>query len=387
MINILFVHQASELYGSDKTLFDLTTGLNKSQFHPVVILPGPGPLQDELHAKNIETHIVTLTKLSRVKMSISGLAQIPFSLLKSTHALTKVLSGTRIDIVHSNTLAVLTGAAWAKLHSKPHVWHVHEMITKPTFVKKGYAILLNVLADKVVFISNASKDLFTSSNPKLTKKSTVVWNGLNRTIPKNADKISSLRRNLGLNKHDILVALVGRINRWKGQQLLIQAATAIWEKQIENIHFLIVGSAPPGQNHFKKSLVEAANNSPASEQIHFMDFYRNIWEIWDACDIAVLPSTEPEPFGMVVLEAMASQKPVVAAGHGGVTEIVKNNETGYIITPSNTQELADALIKLSLDQELRNKFAKSGFLRYKNHFLLKNYLSSFESIYKNITQL
>src|SRR5450830_530579 len=116
---VLFVHQSAEMYGSDKVLLYLVLDLEPKGFHPIVLLPGEGPLSIALRAGGIETHIVPVTKLDRGTLSIRGLLGLPVSLLKSMREINRVLKGRHIDLVYSNTLAVLGSAIWAKFKKIP----------------------------------------------------------------------------------------------------------------------------------------------------------------------------------------------------------------------------------------------------------------------------
>ncbi|MBU2431711.1 MAG: glycosyltransferase family 4 protein, partial [Proteobacteria bacterium] len=252
MKNILFVHQSADLYGSDKVLFDLVTSLDKKKFHPILLLPSKGPLLNKLLNNNIETYVVKLTRLSRATLSVKGIITLPFDILKSLRMFNQILKNRRIDIVHSNTLATLTGAFWAKCNKVPHLWHVHEMISRPRIVLWGYLFLLYFFADYIVCNSHATRKLLTDNQSFLIPKSYVIWNGLKQSEKIDNEKVNKLRRSLHLGEKDLLIVLMGRINGWKGQPLFIDAANKLWKKGLRNIHFLMVGSPPIGQDHFKK---------------------------------------------------------------------------------------------------------------------------------------
>jgi glycosyltransferase involved in cell wall biosynthesis len=90
--------------------------------------------------------------------------------------------------------------------------------------------------------------------------------------------------------------------------------------------------------------------------------------VWAASQIAVVPSTEPEPFGRVAIEAMAHSLPVVAAAHGGLTEIVVDGQTGHLVAPADPSALAAAIGKLASEPALRNRLGAAGRIRQHSHF-------------------
>lgn len=383
--NILFVHQSADLYGSDRVLLALVSKLDRAKFHPIVLLPVDGPLIGELVAAGIECYVIPITRLARSTLSVKGLLTLPANLITSIQAFSRAVKDRHIHVVHSNTLAVLSGAIWAWWHRVPHVWHVHEIVVSPIFVRKAFALLLSWFADCVVCVSDATKQNLMLDKPALNRKICVVWNGLSRESEIDADAAKQLRHEIGARDEDIVVALVGRINRWKGQQLLVSAADILWYEGVRNIQFVFVGSVVPGQESFLSDLKQRIEQSEAKKCLKILPFTSNVWPIWDACDIAVVPSTEPEPFGMVALEAMASSRPVIAANHGGLSEIVVPEETGFLVTPGSATELAEAIKKLAVDARLRAKMGQKGFLRYQSEFTLNRYAERMVGVYENFS--
>jgi glycosyltransferase involved in cell wall biosynthesis len=381
---ILFVHQSADLYGSDRVLLALVTKLDREKFLPIVLLPVDGPLVTELAAAGVEYHVLPITCLSRATLSLPGLLHLPANLIKSIRAFNHALKGRHIDLVHSNTLAVLPGALWARWHHIPHVWHVHEIILHPKFVRKAYALLLSWFANCIICISHATKENLLQDKPALASKIQVVWNGLARAASMDIDAVRQYRHSVGVREGEVLVALVGRINRWKGQNLLVEAAGLLWQQGIHQVRFLIVGSAPDGQQHFLTTLQQLINESPAKENFVLQSFTQDVSTVWDACDIAVIPSTEPEPFGMVALEAMAASKPIIAANHGGLAEIVVQGETGLLVPPGDAAALAEAIKQLAADVNLRRQMGESGRLRYRSEFTLDRHVENISRIYEQI---
>jgi glycosyltransferase involved in cell wall biosynthesis len=381
MLNILFVHQSADMYGSDKVLLSLVEGLDRVRFRPVVMLPCEGPLKEALQEGGIEVHVVPLVRIGRSTLSLVGLARLPWEIGQSLRTMSRLLKGRKISIVHSNTLAVLSGALWAKWKRVPHIWHVHEMIVHPRLVREGFPILLRLFADRVACNSNATMQLLLDLQPSLKNRSVTIWNGMDRNTQPNGESARLFRQEMQLSTDEVLVVLMGRINRWKGQKLLVEAAKLVRCMGIQNVRYLIVGSAPPGQIHFLDELSDAIATSGVSEHISVMTFQEDIWHIWDAADIAVVPSTEPEPFGMVALEAMAAGKPVVAAAHGGLVDIVVDGVTGILVTPNDVDRLASAIAVLARDTNERERMGKAGFARLVEHFSLQQYVSGFENLY------
>lgn len=384
MRTILFIHQSADLYGSDRMLLALVTKLCRTEFYPIVLLPGEGPLLRELRAAGVECHVVPIARLARATLSVRGLINLPAQIAYSLKEINKVLKGRKVDLVHSNTLAVLSGAIWARLNRRSHVWHVHEIIVHPVLVRKIFTYLLYWLADRVICVSHAARNNLLLDSPRLDKKISVVWNGMER--PRACDKayINNYRAGLGLSERDVLVALVGRINRLKGQRVLVEAAHFLWLQGIRNLRFLIVGSAVPSQEHFIERLQQDIAVCAARDVVVLKPFTEQVDEVWNACDIAVIPSTEPESFGLVALEAMAAGKPVVAANHGGLAEIVVDGETGVLVAPNDALALADAIRHLAEAPFEREQMGLAGKKRYEAEFTLDRFVNNVAAVYGGI---
>ena len=130
----------------------------------------------------------------------------------------------------------------------------------------------------------------------------------------------------------------------------------------------------PGQERYQHELEELINNHGLNDTIKIIPFTTNLRAIWEVTDIGIVPSTEAEPFGLVAIEAMLEKKPVVASNHGGLTEIVVNNLTGFLVEPHNNKDLAKAILQLAKDPELRQVYGEAGYTRAREKFSLENYI-------------
>jgi glycosyltransferase involved in cell wall biosynthesis len=352
-MRIAFFHQSADLYGSDKVLLELVTALRERGVDPLVLLPSAGPLAAALERADVPVRFIPVFKIARTDLSAAGIVRFLREAPGTLAAIDVALDGRSIDLVHSNTVAVLAGAIWAQRRDVPHVWHVHEIIQRPWLARKFLPLLVRLLSDKVICNSRATQEWLLSEQPRLAGRSTVIWNGVRP--PRTVDIAATARLSPAIRVAgcDVVIGLVGRINRWKGHMLLIEAAEILASRGLNDFSILFVGSPVAGQEHNRKALEDRIASSTISRRIVLLDFHEDIWPIWNAIDICCVPSTEPEPFGLVAVEAMALGKAVVAARHGGLPEIVDHCRTGLLFQPNNAVELADALSSLILDRPLR----------------------------------
>ncbi len=387
MKSILFIHQSAELYGSDKTILMFISHLDKQKYLPIVVLPFDGPLKREFENNNIKVVIAPVLKLYRKMFTPKGI----FKFFKEYNDGLKILKELHekynFEIVYSHTLASLIGIVFAKKFKIKHLWHVQEIIAKPVLFNKGFIKLLSLKCNDVaVYDSKTTMEFWIKDQPELAKKSEFVCNGLDVSQKPEPDEVSiqHIRNHFyKVQPDELVIALVGRINSWKGQPLLLEAFQSIAEKY-NNTKLVFIGAAPPNQEFFETNLKAKISEYKLDNRVSIIPFQENIYAFWDAIDIAVVPSTEPEPFGMVAIEAMIAKKPVVAANHGGLTETVVHNHNGLLFEPNNAKALAEALKILILDAEKRKLLGQNGYYRTIEHFSLEKHMEKFETIFEKM---
>ena len=378
MQNILFIHQSAELYGSDKTLLYLVANLDKNKFFPIVILPNEGPLKIELEKENVKVIIAPVLKLYRKMFTPGNLLKFINDYFKGIKTIKSIRKEYKIDFIYSNTLAVLLGFFFCFFHKAKHIWHVHEIIESPKFFTKFFRYFLNNPTNSVLIYNSFATCKFWNCKGN----NQVVWNGIAAFPEIEEEEKDVIRKTILTSDNEIIFALVGRISRWKGQMLLLEAFNKLI-KTHQNIRLVYIGSTPPNQEHFLDTLKEKIKNDGLIQKVNIIPFQDNIHQFWQSIDVAVVSSTEPEPFGMVAIEAMMAKKPVIAANHGGLTEIVVDNETGFLVEPNNKDALKDALEKLITNPELRTSFGEKGFQRAIENFSIQKYVQKIEYIFEN----
>lgn len=383
--NVLIVNQSAELYGADKALLELIENFPEN-FNPIVVLHEEGPLKEILEKLKIQVIKTSVIKVKRGILKPWFFFQLPFDILTSFYKIKRELNGKRIDLIHSNATSVFIGAFFGFFFRIPHLWHVHEIIEKPKKIAQVYPHVINFFSNKIVFNSLATSNHFTTILPKIISKSIIIHNGQDRKKIKTSDfNITKIRRLFSLNINDkIVIGLIGRISKIKGQHLAVEAFSALFKKH-KNIHLVFIGSPVKGKEEYIERILTRIKILDLEKNISILDFQEDIWPYYDSIDIAIVPSTEKESFGLVATEAMLSKKPVIAANHGGLSEIIINNETGLFFEPNNCEDLYIQLEKLIIDENLRISFGENGLKRVTDNFSSQKYVSSIEEIYIALT--
>ena len=211
----------------------------------------------------------------------------------------------------------------------------------------------------------------------------IIYNGIETPsfIATKDESVDFRRKYLGLDQEKIVIGVVGRISRWKGQSLALKAFDKL-QKVNPNVILLIIGSPPLGQEQYLINLTNEIESNNLGDKVKILPFMQDIWSYWSCIDIAVVPSTEPEPFGLVAVEAMIAGKPVVAAKHGGLLEIIKHQQTGLFFEPNNSDELYSALKLIVDNNDLRDFLGRNGQKSVIERFTIDNYVLNFVNLYQ-----
>lgn len=383
---VLFAHAGAELYGADRILLELAAGLRGRGFAVEVVLPGPGPLHAELAQAGVAARQRNLGVLRRRYFTPLGLLNRLCRIVAAARDLRRQALRLQREqgavVVHSNTTAVLAGALAARWAGVPHVWHVHEITTRPRWFARLMAACVGLLADRAVFVSAATRDHLCALSSRVRARSLVIHNGID-TARATEGRRGVLRAECGFGAQHVVVGMVGRINWWKGQGRLLDCAAAL-VPQDERLRFLMVGGTFDGDDRARNELLQRIGDLGLRRQVVVQDFRSDVGNVLADIDVFVLPSTEPDPFPTVVLEAMAAGLPVVAFGHGGVCEMVEDGVTGLLCTPTDAGAMASAIRRLADSPALRQQMGAAGRLRLQRLFTREVFLDRFAALYTEL---
>ncbi len=378
---LLFLHPSAELYGADRTLLDLVVGLPKEGYEVLVVLPRRGPLSEELRHRGISVCFRPLGVAAMGSLRLWGLLRLAWDLPRAFFSIRKLARRFQADIVHTNTMVVLGGALGAASSAAKHLWHVHEFPTRPKFLAPLTARLLASLADQVVANSHATAHAFLRHHPSLWRKTTVVHNGIDAKRVQTHLTQRAARQVLDWPQGVPIALVIGRLNTWKGQDLAVQAMQQLADRY-PDLRLAIVGGPPPGQEHLETELREQVQASGVAPRVLWQPFDERVDRFYAACDLVLVPSKRPEPFGLVLLEAMAAGKPVLAAGHGGPLEILKPGALGDWFTPGQATDLAEVLSHWLEDPKRWPSAGAAAQAHQRRHFSLRSYQQRMQRLYR-----
>jgi len=330
--------------GLEMYMVKCCTAINKDN-SIIVVTGGSGFIYEKLSVLNIPSS--TLSPSFR---------RFP---LFSAHTLAKLIDKEDVDIIHMHWNKDLPLAALAKRISRKKPSLVISRHMRMSRSKRD--IYHRMIYSEVDLLLNVTKQLSETTSrmlpPADAKKSDYLYLGVE--APKKVldnNKITEHRKLLKIADNKFVVGLFGRIEEYKAQHLLIQAAAQLIDHGIK-IHLLIIGHTM--DHDYLQSLQNMATELSIHDHILFHDFVDNPQEWMQLCDCIVLTTIE-ETFGLVLVEAMRAGICVIGSNRGGVLEIIQHMENGLLFESGNKQDLADKLEMLVNNRELQLQLAKNG---------------------------
>lgn len=363
----LYLSPVYKIAGAEMSLLGMLRNINREVFEPLVALSGPGPLVERIARLGVETVIIPQQKLKPMN---------PLPYLKTVFSLVNLIRTRQIDLIHSNIgLSNQYGVVAARLTDIPIICHIRDILSKRSFRRMflGYSDVL--IANSHAVASSYAKYVAKS------QKVVVIHNGVDlKEFSPICTKSGVFRRKLGLPDDAFIVGHIARICPEKGQHTLIDAMARVAKTHSE-VYALIAGNiADHISDAFLMSLKQRVREQGLCERIIFTGFVDNIIELYADLDLVILPSLF-EPFGRTLIEAMAMEKPVIAAAVGGPLEVVVEGETGFLVPPNDPDKLAEALLKILQDKELAKRLGENGKERVKRFFTIEEYVRKNEQVY------
>jgi glycosyltransferase involved in cell wall biosynthesis len=246
---------------------------------------------------------------------------------------------------------------------------LHDIVDSDAFSRLNVWLLktcARYLAARTLTVSNASEEKMAALGVPRAKLRT-VYNGIDLEAGARPADRSGVRAEFGIEQGAPLAGLVGRLVDWKGPDCFIKAAAAV-VKDLPDARFLLVGDAIFGEKSFVDELKEMCSELGVADKVIFTGFRDDISAIMRSIDLLVHASTLPEPFGMVLIEAMAERRPVVATRAGGVLEIVDDGVTGILVPPRDSTAMARAMAALLSAPDTARAMGEAGLERARRLF-------------------
>lgn len=333
--------------GAERALWTLVRNLPAAGIEPVVAALAEGPFLDEL-----EAHDVRVRRLPPVPR-----ARQVWKTKRVVESLTEVADDEGADVIQASgeKMGIYTGRAARRVGAQSVIWG-HDAPTRDIRSTAVQGLMTRSPHDAVVVPSHW---MARSFRRRLGLRTRVIPHGVDlRDLP--APGGSSLRADCNWGPETVVIGHFGRLQRWKGAEEFLEAAAYV-VGQWPSTRFVVVGGALFGlEERYAARLPELAAELELDGHVRFLGHRDDALSLMAQCDAVVHSSTKPEPFGMVVLEAMALGRAVVASTAGAPPELVVDGVSGLLAPPGNAPELASAMSRLAGDRALRERLGAAA---------------------------
>ncbi len=304
-----------------------------------IAMPGPSPLHDQFEAAGATVHVVPMRRITQsgsISYWLGYLMGWPLAEVRLTALARRIDAG----VIHSNSLHSWYGWAVARVLRLPHVWHAREIVIQSAAALRLEQWLCRHFAWKVVAVSGPVAAQLPGSD-------VVVIHDVPDAVefcPTNAGRF---RARVGIDDQVRLVGAAGRIDTWKGFEVVLDAVGPL-RRLRPDAEVVIAGGPVTGKEAYAAGL---ADRAAAMEGVHWLGQRDDVADLLADLDAFALASTNPEPFSTVLAEALASGVPVAATDHGGTPEMLADvpPSSAVLVPPWDARALAEAIADLVPD--------------------------------------
>lgn len=360
---IAFYVVSTHLGGAERSLLEVLEAARASGLGTDLLVLVPkreGPLLEELARRELPYEVVELPRSLLSASRQRWAASITSALLSGPAVaayvgrVTKTLARRNTRVVHTTGIKMhVLGAVAGRAAGARVLWHLRDILS-PGATHALLRGLEKAARPKVIANSRATALSYGPS-------AEVLYNGIDTELFKPQPR-AALKRELNCGDGLPVVGICGVLARWKGQFEFVEAASSLLASGTR-AHFVIIGDEiydTRGERGLRAQLQDRIDATGFSAHIRITGFRGDMPRVYSALDVLVHASIRPEPFGRVLIEAMACGVPVLASRDGGVREIVTDEADGLLFEPGNTRELAQKIGRLLKEPELRERLGTAG---------------------------
>ncbi|MFQ5664917.1 MAG: glycosyltransferase family 4 protein [Candidatus Binatia bacterium] len=404
MIRVLLVEASSGgvVGGSLTGLYHLIRGLDRRRFSPALVLYERKAIETDMSCLGVPVYHVRRhhirkdhallqyrgyqrVKASRSVRTVLSLGRQTLRLIveeaPAALQLARVVRRFGADVVHlgNGVRANFDGVLACVLMGVPCVCHV-----KGFEKYSGRERRLARHIDALVCMTHAVEDHCVRNGVR-GRTIQVVYDALDEGAFVAKRSAAAIRAEFGVENGAPCVGVIGNIQEWKGQAILVEAMARV-SRAVPNAHAFIVGGVHRAGTTYHVQLQERIRALGLEHVLSVIGFREDIADLMNALDVIVHTSVRPEPFGRVILEGMLLGKPVVASAAGGVPELIRDGETGFLAPPGDAAGLAERLIPLLQDADLRQRIGRQAQRWVRQQFSLSGHVSALSTIYENLAR-
>jgi glycosyltransferase involved in cell wall biosynthesis len=399
--HVLYLNHVGQMSGAEQSLRALLWQFRRggNDIDPVIALPGGGPFSEILRDEGWNVTFAPLRRLHRPQGLLDGMTAL-LHILQTAPFLTRLARQTATQIIHSNsTTAHLVGALAAERLKVPAIWHARDLVSLARIAPH-----LAPRTTQCIAISNCVAERLKSDGVP-EEKIRVIYNGLDPDAwQPRAIADSHLRQSLGLDENKFLFGCASQLVPWKNHKAFIEAAARLTEDdKCGHARFVIIGGDLWGeQQEYVQELRALVKQHELQDRFNFVPHQNDNDDALAALNAVVLPSRE-EPFGRVLIEAMALKKVAIAFAANGPSEIITHEKDGLLaplaqnadgveveelseeqITETEADSLAHAMKRVLLSEELRRDLGEEARRSVSEKFHIADSAQSVLDLYREV---
>ena len=371
-IKILIITDVfKKIAGSERNITQLLHGMDRTRFQVCVACYFCGEVAETMRREGFEVYGLRRGGI----YSINGLRNIIFlyNLIRD--------KGINLVVTYHEGSDFL-GLVLSNISAIPIISNRRDMGYKTRPAHRLAYKLLGKYFDGVITVSDAVKNEVINRGWFKEGKVWCIHNGIKVEEYGNHVDRESIKRSIGVEANKYVVGLIGNIKKIKGIRFFLHAASLICA-QNSGIEFVIIGDDLNETGNSMNDMKWLAKKMNVADKIHFLGGRHDIADLISIFNVAVIASLS-EGFSNVLLEYMASGKPVVATEVGGNTEAVIHQETGLLVPAKNSHKLAEAINVLLDDKEIALRYGLAGRRRAETEFSLQRMIEKYENIFEHV---
>lgn len=361
-IPVMFILPTLGTGGSEKVVLDLCNHLIP-YFFPVAVSFRGGALLNKMKKADITTHV--LNRSDGIDLSL---------VIK----LIRLIKKYHIKVVNSHHFVSLFYGFWATSYTHVPMLHTEhsrwELETLPYFWNLWFKFFCRRLK-MINTVSNESYAYLSNTYNIREDRLFLTLNGIDIGLFEAASKKHLPRNSLGLNSDDIVIGIVGNLREEKRQELLIKALALLKEKR-KRFLGLIIGDGP-----CRSKLEALVSHLKLEQHVIFLGTRNDVPYLYGLFDIYCLTSRY-EGLPLTLLEAMAAGVPTIGTDVLGIREVIQNEENGLLVNGNDPQELADAIVHLSQDSQLRIRLTAAAKRVICDEYSLASFVHNYEQLFR-----
>lgn len=382
-MRILFIEFTCDgtVGGSHTCLYNLVKNLDRKKYQVGVVFFQPNLYVDKLNMIGIPVHVINRQPFTQGNVLIRKIKNWYRLVYKHKRKLQKVLQENNTElVVLNNTIAYSSEiiTICSKLNM-PVICYERGYLR---YTKKDINNSSKLYAS--IPVSNAVK--CNMEKQKLLSKLHVIYDGLDvsgLSVTSNTKEKPDIKLTIGIPENSVVVGIVGNVREWKGQEYFARAFMLLAEKY-QNLYGLVVGGYGKEDMSYVERIKRISQTSEAGVRLKLLGFRDDIPDLLGILDVFVHASITPEPFGMVILEAMLCKVPVIATNFGGPMEILGNGDFGILVPPSDPQAIVEGVEKYLNDTSFRDEVVSRAHERVIEKFNLRYTVAQAERLFNNV---